>query len=196
MLKGINRRKLLAGAAVTFALGHDLARADPFRKDIDLRNGSGGDPSWVLFFARNPNIAGSSFAGHAFVGVGSEDSQQQMSWIKAFGLYPKNDIAGGLSALIGPVPGELKKDAWSKSDVVLSCRVSAPGFQAVNGIIDRWTAKTNNGSAEYQLMYQDCVSFVLEAAGALGMNLPPRANAPDTMLLPVTHIRKLADLNN
>lgn len=98
--------------------------------------------------------------------------------------------------MIGPVPGELKTDAWNISDVILSCAVTDREFQAASRIIDTWTQKTNNDSAEYRLMFQDCVTFSFEIASALKLKLPARDTVPDNLQLPAFLIRKLAENNS
>ncbi|RYG87899.1 MAG: hypothetical protein EON59_06060 [Alphaproteobacteria bacterium] len=159
------------------------------RKDIDLRMEIAGDPSWVIFMGRSPG--GGSVVGHAFVGFGSEDSSQQISWEQGFGLYPNGSLSGGASLLIGPVAGHLTREASMNSDVILSCRVSPSQFQKALALRDRWA-----NTSSYELIIQDCVTFTFEVASLLGIKLPPRESVPDTIALPISLMTKTMNLNN
>jgi hypothetical protein len=157
------------------------------RKDIDLRSDLNGDPAWILFLARKPDVAAGSFAGHAFVGFGREDQSKQMSWQEGFGLYPQSGPAGAASLFFGTVPGHVVKEASLHSDLVISCRVSPSQYDAVVKVKEAWAKKT-----DYQLIYQDCVTFTLDAASKLGLRLPSRESLPDNISLPITLIQNLA----
>jgi len=191
----MSRRHFAMGAAfipflpqfATPALAQPQKR---IRKELDLRIQVEGDPLWVLFLGKRPDVANGAFVGHAFVGFGREDSSRNMSWMEGFGLWPQSSAMGGASLVIGRVPGIIQDEAHTSSDVVVSCRVSQSQFDAARDVKERWGARP-----DYQLIYQDCLTFTLDLAASLGLKLPSRESLPDNIALPITHMERLAAAN-
>jgi hypothetical protein len=192
---GISRREFGRGTALALGLpflGCTPALAAPaVRKYIDLRTEIGSEALWVVFLGRRPDVLGGAFVGHAFVGLGQEDESRKMSWLEGFGLSTQSSALGGASLVIGPVPGKLAEEENSLSDISLSCRVGRAQFEAVKAVRARWGSRP-----DYALIYQDCVTFTLDAALALGLKLPGRESLPDSLLLPIAHMERLASLNS
>lgn len=127
-----------------------------------------------------------SRAGHAFVVFGVEDAEAQMSRAEAWGFYPKKG-SKAKEFVIGEVPGEIRDDFLTKVDHSFVVEVSMPLYNEALGIKNKWQAK------DYELLENDCVSFLVEVVGIVdGLKLPDRKGLAH---LPAKYLQKLIDLN-
>lgn len=164
---------------------------EQIRKDLDLRTSTSGDPCWIVFAVRDPSLRPLS-PGHAFVGFAKEDASQQQSWLEGFGLVPDPSAPTASILKFGAVSGQVQAEQNILADLVLSCRIHQSQFDNLVAIRDRWISNIS----QYRLIFQDCVSFVLEIADAVGLIIPSRETIPDQIQLPITHIRRLLQLND
>jgi hypothetical protein len=145
------------------------------------------DKYFVTFYGSDGGTA-----GHAFIAFGKEIADPGMSVDEgAWGLYPDNSIAGGASVILGPVPGQIKSDAEtiaSNDDKYgIQIEVSKEDYEKAKSIRDKWDAK-----GTYQLVFQDCVSFISEVAEQLdSVTVPQRINN----IMPVDYILKFIEKN-
>ncbi len=123
--------------------------------------------------------------GHAFVSFGYEDMDQQMSVTDgSWGLYPKKD--GDMKSVIGQVPGEIKDDFLNNAEVKLIKSVTKQQYEAALEVLKAWKNK------DYELLKSDCVSFVIEVANTIGLNIPERSGLDN---FPWRYVEKLKDQN-
>lgn len=134
-------------------------------------------------------LADDGVPGHAFVNFGRE-SDAQMSSITdgTFGMYPITKILGGLSVVIGEVPGIIKDDFLTNKDHRLVVEVSALEYQKCLSILQKWRSKN------YQLLKSDCLSFVVEIADAIAakISVPSRIGFDN---FPAEWLKKLIQNN-
>lgn len=112
------------------------------------------------------------FPGHAFISFGRESDTAGMSISDgAFGMYPKNSASGIKSAVIGEVPGGLRDDYLRNKDHSLVIKVTQSEYESCLIIRDSWRTK------KYELLKNDCLSFVIEIANELTsyLEMPQRS---------------------
>ncbi|WP_299683635.1 hypothetical protein [uncultured Dokdonia sp.] len=69
------------------------------------------DKKYIAFCAKDEGV------GHAFVSLGKEDPEKQMTVHDGtWGMYPTNSTEGGKSIIIGEVPGGIRDDFLTKKD--------------------------------------------------------------------------------
>lgn len=157
---------------------------NPLVKVIDLRTKAEPSPLYVVFCARWDTLP-----GHAFVVLGKEDAGAQLSSVEAFGYYPERP--GDLRAVFKKVPGvmadEFLRGTMAPTLVRLILKVNKSDFDVVEAVRRSWASRT-----DFQLIEQDCVTFVMDVARALKLRTPDRAGFNN---IPWNYVRKLADAN-
>lgn len=128
--------------------------------------------------------------GHAFVALGRTDENRKESVNEGtWGLYPKNQLQGGKSLVLGEVPGEIRDDLFTQSDHKVVIEASNDEFERVQSIIERW----KNGTS-YELLSKDCVTFLTEVANVFKHKIiiPQRMGIDN---LPIEFVKKIELLN-
>jgi hypothetical protein len=157
----------------------------PLVKVIDLRVKAETSALYVVFCARWDTMP-----GHSFVVLGKEDAAAQMSTVDAFGYYPEKP--GDLRAVFKKVPGlladEFVRGTLAPTLVRLILKVNRSDFDAVEAVRRTWASRTN-----FQLIEQDCVTFVMDVARALKLRVPDRSGLDN---IPWKYLGKLAEAND
>jgi len=113
----------------------------------------------VVFFAAGneiwtePGYLGN--VGHAFVYVEGYGT---------YGFYPNGRVTKN-QALLG-VPGIIRDDSNHSYDASVSFTVTSRGRDNIISLINNW----RRNPPEYQLMQNDCVSFVMYVADVIGLD--------------------------
>jgi hypothetical protein len=177
----MNKLRLCASFVLTL-LAALIARAQNVAS-IDVSDEVGNDRYYVVLCGRN-----NTTTGHAFIVWGQESSVRQMSLLDgAFGLYPKadNSVGDRLKMTFETVPGEIADEFVKgslRADLIrLIVRVNRNTYLQSLALKDSWGRRH-----DYQLLENDCVTFVTEVARLLKLRLPAR-NATDR---PWTYVGK------
>jgi RHS repeat-associated protein len=113
--------------------------------------------------------AGTNY-GHAFIGL-----KDTVSGVEhRIGFYPKSkwDLLGDRSA---SVPGTLKNDDKSDWTVKKTYTLSDDQFKALAGDINKQLANPE----QYNMQTNNCATWVVNEAGAVGINLPQTPGKQD-----------------
>lgn len=157
----------------------------PLVKVIDLRVKAESSSLYVVFCARWDTLP-----GHAFVVLGKEDASLQMSTVDAFGYYPEKPT--DLRAVFKKVPGvladEFVRGTLAPTLVRLILKVNKSDYEAVEAVRRNWASRTS-----FQLIEQDCVTFVMDVARALKLRIPDRSGFDN---IPWNYVRRLAEVND
>lgn len=123
--------------------------------------------------------------GHAFVSFGYEDDSRSQSVTDGtWGMYPEKD--GDKKSVIGSVPGKIKDDYLVRSEVKMIEEVSKSQYESALRVLKKWRDK------DYELLESDCVTFVMEVAQAIGLNIPSRSGLDN---FPAKYVGKLKQAN-
>lgn len=171
------------------------AQAPLIQKVIDLRDVNSADSYFVMFIGRAQSLlpealSGQPFSlgGHAYAGWGREDAAQQRSYASVYGLYPKEDAMGKWSLIIGSIPGEIREGLERDIGARLICRVSQRTYSEAQNV------RTNyQSAASYQLLYNDCTTFIADVAKAVGLKTPDRNISGSAF--PFPFVRSLVEIN-
>jgi len=183
-----SRRRFLAAGLALAVLAPAVAAAVKIDRVIDLRTESRAG-SFALLFCSRKNAGAGPDVGHAFVVWVAEDPERCFSSAEAFGYYPQRDDAAGIvRAVVGPVPGELRREMAEGRIVtsILKVKVDEAAYRASERARERWIS-----GHRYQLLVSDCESFMMEVARSAGLKVPPRWAAPT----PHAFLEQLISLN-
>jgi len=167
-------------------LTSSLVHAEPDIVSVDMRDRSENDAYYIVFLARPAQAStdndDKSWTGHAFIGLGKDDSSAKACTSTSFGFYP----AKGVGAL-GPVPGKIVEESHkSQQRTMLVVQVNSDTYDRIDKIRQEWSKKT-----DYRLIERDCITFTMEVAKACGVSVPKR----DKFKLPWDYVKALADSN-
>lgn len=155
-------------------------------KQIDISGTIEPVKYFVVLAARNNTLT-----GHAFAIWGREDPLTNSSMIDgAFGFYMK-ETGNGKEPIFSKVPGEIAnefyKGSLGKELVRLVVQVDKVDYERSLKLKDTWESRS-----DYQLIENDCISFVNEIAKSLGLKIPSR----DTTDRPWGFLEKYLKENN
>lgn len=145
--------------------------------DIDLSESNSivlGDeipPAWFLVFMAD----GGSLTGHAYVTWGRENPELQRSEQFCFGMYAVGTDKKQL--VFGRVDGELQdRDCFSIGNTThrLIVKVNEEIYNDSVRVYEKWNRRLETGELNYKLINSDCVSFLIEVANSVGINVPKR----------------------
>jgi hypothetical protein len=165
--------------------GPEYYESDEFRNSTPV-TGRGIDPRRDYFISF---CANSDRMGHAFISFGYR-SQADARWVHggAWGFYPQDELWGLFSVAIGEVPGYLKDDCQTRSDICLMMPISYYQYQRVQQVVVDWRNR------RYVLYEKDCISFLIAVADALGgIRLPQRTGISN---FPTHFVQEMIALNH
>ena len=125
---------------------------------------------YIVFCAKEGAVTELT-VGHAFISFCKEDDNKLASVTDgSWGLCPnsKKDLAE--KGFLGEVPGHIANDFLTQIDNRLIVQVCKEQYDNALKIKNQWQAK-----GTYQLIYNDCVSFLIEVAKSINcLNVPDR----------------------
>jgi hypothetical protein len=128
--------------------------------------------------------------GHVFVSFFEESPTGGIQSRGILGMHPDIKLFGISSFFFGPVSGGLKNELYRKSiyrtTKRLIVRVDSEQFEAAWDIQKKWSSVD-----VYQLIANDCVTFMDEVATTIGLESPPRF----PHLLPFDYLEALIGQN-
>ena len=143
----------------------------------------------VVFCARGTSIKDKSVFGHAFIALVYNDEKKKACVQRAIGFFPEKE-GDALPSAFGPVPGKVVEDFLRNKPASGTCRlivrVDRPQYDTVEKVLTDWNKK------DFQLVKNDCVSFVHAVAEALKLKMPDRRGLDQ---LPFRYVQKLTESN-
>ena len=176
------------------------------RTTWDLQPDIDGNTYFIVLASRPATLSPFS-PGHAFVALGKEDNQKNVSITESYGFYEDNpdpsQSASFGKALFAGVPGDLLNEAkgdylnlnpapFSDAKIANSMVfvVDRDAFDAAENFVDQFSTfeKYNETPGDYQYVKNDCATFVINTAAAAGIDLPPRSIADPASWFPNSYI--------
>lgn len=194
-------RHVMAVGGLGMSKNHLLKRAIKFQSgevSVEEDPCEPKEKHFINFYANDIDIMvsdGRTFTGHAFVGFARESHEEQMTvWDGDWGFYPSSE-GGGFKAflnviggIIFEVPGEIRSDFLTQKDISLFIEISEEDYYNALSIKNNWS-----NDMGYELLQDDCVSFVESVANSInGLITPNRITNPT----PQGYVKKLIEINN
>lgn len=170
--------KLATRIGVLVVVIHLLAASHSSARDqIDLRHRSGPEVHEIGFCANEDSIT-----GHAFISLSKRDEVSGRRTYLAIGHVPESQK----KTLLGSVPGGVEEEVYtSRTQDCFFVLVDREPFQRVETHVEQ------SRHREYYLLIDDCVVFVQEVAGIVGIKVAERASG----ITPMGYIAALQRLN-
>jgi len=175
MIEHRTLRTMFAGISGGLAASSLSAVTSPVRPDVlrlDLRRMSELRQYKIAVHAIRTGY------DHAYVALAAEDDSQAMSYEAFYGFYPNSSASGPKPVemyrfLVKGVRGQITTEDRATLGLPAVHEVIADldstRFRSAVAMLDRW-----KGQTEYQLAFNDCITFAADMARTVGMSVPLR----------------------